>query len=279
MTTPLYGLVLSGGRSSRMGEDKAALRVGGRTQLERAMELLASRVARAFISVRSDQRADPLRGRFEQIADTRENLGPIAGILAAQERFPDCAWLVLACDLPLLDGGTLDCLLRGRAPARLATAFRSSHDGLPEPLCAVYEPASGAALTAYVARGHTCPRKFLTGADVLLLDEPDPRALDNANTPEEYAAAMSALGEAPAATRRLTVQYYAVLREQAGRREEALVTGARTPGELYAELARRHPFSLDTAVLRVAINGEFGEWSAPLADGDSVVFIPPVAGG
>jgi molybdenum cofactor guanylyltransferase len=280
MSTPLYGLVLAGGRSERMGQDKAALPVAGRTQLERTMALLAPRVARGFISVRGDQRHEPLRAGFEQIADTREGLGPIAGILAAQERFPDCAWLVLACDLPLLDAATLDCLLRARAPARLATAFRSSHDGLPEPLCAVYEPASRPVLAAYVARGHNCPRKFLMSADVELLDEPDPRALDNANTPEEYAVAMSALGATAASpSRHVTVQYYALLREQAGRREEALVTGARTARELYAELAQRHPFSLDTTVLRVAINGEFGDWAAPLADGDSVVFIPPVAGG
>src|SRR5207253_10874736 len=79
--------------------------------------------------------------------------------------------------------------------------------------------------------------------------------------------------------KRLTVQYYALLREQAGRREEALVSGARTPRELYAELSRRYPFSLGPEALRVAINSEFSEWSTPLADGDAVVFIPPVAGG
>ena len=280
MSAPLYGLVLAGGRSTRMGQDKAALQVAGRTQLERAMALLAPRVTRSFVSVRSDQRDDPARRGFEQIADTRASLGPVAGILAALERFPDSAWLVLACDLPLLNAATLDLLLRKRAPRRLATAFRSSHDGLPEPLCAVYEGAARAALAAYVAGGGTCPRKFLSAADVELLEQPDPRALDNANTPEEYAAAMSALEHsAPSSSRRITVQYYALLREQAGRREEALVTVARTASELYAELAGRHPFSLDTAVLRVAINGEFGDWTAPLADGDSVVFIPPVAGG
>jgi molybdopterin-guanine dinucleotide biosynthesis protein A len=280
MSTPLYGLVLTGGRSTRMGQDKAALQAGGRTQLERTLALLTPHVARAFVSVRSDQRDDPLRSGFEQIADTRENLGPIAGILAAQERFPDCAWLVLACDLPRLDAATLALLLRSRAPQRLATAFRSSHDGLPEPLCAIYEPGSRESLRAYVERGHHCPRKFLMSADVQLLDEPDPRALDNTNTPEEYASAMSALKEAAApATRRLTVQYYALLREQAGRREESLVSGARTARELYRELAQRYPFSLDPALLRVAINGEFGDWEAPLTDGDSVVFIPPVAGG
>jgi molybdopterin-guanine dinucleotide biosynthesis protein A len=279
MSAPLYGLVLAGGRSSRMGQDKAALRVGGRTQLEQAMALLAPHVARAFVSVRADQRVDPLRAGFEQIEDTRENLGPIAGIIAAQERFPDCAWLVLACDLPLLDAATLSFLLHARAPERLATAFRSSHDHLPEPLCAVYEPGSRAALADYVARGQHCPRQFLLGADVRLIDEPDARALDNANTPEEYAAAMSTIASVSTATRRVTVQYFALLREQAGRGTESLQTAARTPRELYAELAHRYPFSLDPAVLRVAINSEFADWSAPLADGDAIVFIPPVAGG
>lgn len=279
MSAPLYGLVLTGGRSSRMGQDKAALRVGGRSQLEQAMALLTPHVARAFVSVRPDQRPDPLRAAFEQIADTRAGLGPTAGIMAAQERHPDSAWLVLACDLPLLDAATLGHLVRARAPERLATAFRSSRDRLPEPLCAVWEPASRPALAAYVARGQNCPRKFLSGADVHLIDQPDPHALDNANTPEEYAAAMSTLGEAPAATRRVTVQYFAVLREQAGRGSESLVTAARTPRELFAELAHRYPFTLDPAVLRVAVNSEFSDWSAPLADGDAIVFIPPVAGG
>jgi molybdenum cofactor guanylyltransferase len=280
MTAPLHGLVLAGGRSARMGRDKAALAAQGRTQLERAMALIAPHVERAFVSVRADQRSDPLRAGFTQIVDEQENLGPIAGLLAAQAQYPEHAWLVLACDLPLLDELTLAQLLRGRAASREATAYRSSRDGLPEPLCAVYEPSSHARLIAYVAGGRDCPRKFLMGADVELLDEPNPRALDNANTPEEYAAAMSALdpGARPA-SRKLNVQYYALLREETGRREEALVSGAPTAHELYAELARRYRFSLAPGALRVAINGEFADWSTPLAEGDAVVFIPPVAGG
>ncbi len=75
------------------------------------------------------------------------------------------------------------------------------------------------------------------------------------------------------------VQYYALLREQAGRSEEAVATQARTPRELYAELSRRYPFSLPPEMLRVAVNAEFGDWSQPLVEGDAVVFIPPVAGG
>ncbi len=79
--------------------------------------------------------------------------------------------------------------------------------------------------------------------------------------------------------RRLTVQYYALLREQAGRREESLESAAATPRELYRELRARYPFTLDPEVLRVAVNAEFADWSRPLREGDTVVFIPPVAGG
>ncbi|MGB6603226.1 MAG: NTP transferase domain-containing protein [Steroidobacteraceae bacterium] len=282
MSAPLYGLLLAGGRSSRMGRDKAALTAAGRSQLERAVALLVPHVERTFVSVRADQRSDPLRAGFPQIVDRHENLGPIAGILAAQAQYPEHAWLVLACDLPLLDAATLAHLLRHRAASREASAYRSSRDGLPEPLCAIYEPSSQPRLAAYVAGGRDCPRKFLMQADVELLDEPNPRALDNANTPEEYAAAMAALDPAARSaspSRKLNVQYYALLREQAGRREEALVSDAPTAAELYAELARRYRFSLAPAALRVAINGEFADWSTPLADGDALVFIPPVAGG
>ena len=271
---PLFGLVLAGGRSTRMGRDKATLPYGdGTPQLERAVALLGRHVARVYVSVRADQDADPLRARFAQIRDAHENIGPIAGLLAAQAQHPHAAWLVLACDLPLLDDASLAQLVKQRNTARAATAYRSSHDGLPEPLCAIYEPRSGTALSAWVAAGKQCPRTFLTGADAALLDEPNPRALDNVNTPTEYATVTSAQ------PKRITVQYYALLREQAGRRDEALTTTAPTARELYAELAGRYPFSLTADVLRVAINNEFGEWSAPLKDGDAVVFIPPVAGG
>jgi molybdopterin-guanine dinucleotide biosynthesis protein A len=279
-TPPLYGLVLAGGRSTRMRRDKAALAYQGRDQLERAMALLTPHVQRAFVSVRADQADDPVRARFAQIRDRHENFGPIAGLLAAQAEYPDVGWLVLACDLPLLDPATLAHLLGARDPARAATAYRSSHDGLPEPLCAIYEPGSRSALAAYVAAGKQCPRKFLLSADTLLLDEPKPRALDNVNTPEEYAGAMAELNaEGAVGTRRLTVQYFALLREQAGRREETRMTAARTPHELYAELAAHYGFTLTADMLRVAINTEFGDWSTPLAEGDAVVFIPPVAGG
>jgi molybdenum cofactor guanylyltransferase len=284
MAPPLYGLVLAGGRSTRMQRDKATLRYQGQNQLDRAMELLKSCVAQAFVSVRSDQRSDPLRAGYPQVVDTQDGLGPIAGIAAAQALKPQVAWLVLACDLPYVDAQAIKFLIEHRDPARSATAFRSSqggrHEGLPEPLCAIYEPRSAGALLSYLATGKTCPRKFLIRSDARLLDQPDPRALDNINTPEEYDAARAALFAPQGSdSMQIKVQYYAILREQAARSEETVATAARTPRDLYAELQRRHPFSLGAESLRVAINAEFSDWSQPLVEGDAVVFIPPVAGG
>jgi molybdopterin-guanine dinucleotide biosynthesis protein A len=275
----VLGLVLAGGRSSRMKRDKATLPYAGRTQLERAAELVAAHVGEVFVSVREDQADDPVRSRFPRIVDRRTGIGPIAGIMAAQAERPDAAWLVLACDLPFLDDATLTHLLAHRDPSRVATAYRSAHDGLPEPLCAVYEPASRAAIDAFVAAGRDCPRKFLINSDTRLLEQPNPRALENVNTPEEYGMATTNLGGETAANRPVRVQYYALLREQAGRSEESLVTAARNPRELYDQLRARHPFSLAPEMLRVAVNDEFADWSQPLAAGDTVVFIPPVAGG
>jgi len=79
--------------------------------------------------------------------------------------------------------------------------------------------------------------------------------------------------------RRIRVQYYAVLREQAGKGHEELTTAAATPADLYSELQSRYPFHLGRGQLKVAVNTEFSEWSRPLNEGDVVVFIPPMAGG
>ena len=276
MDAPLYGLVLAGGRSSRMGRDKAALLYEGQTQLERAMALLRPHVARAYVSVRPDQKTDALRARFAQIEDRASDIGPMAGLLAAQAAHPEAAWLVLACDLPLLDEPTLRGLVGARDTGGLATAYRSSHDGLPEPLCAIYEPRSRAALSDYVAQGKHCPRKFLLNSGRASSRNPT-RVRSTTSTRPRSMRALSQ--ESAIQPKQLNVQYYALLREQAGRREEALQSCARTPRELYAELAARYPFTLGPELLRVAVNAEFADWSTPLRDGDAVVFIPPVAGG
>jgi molybdopterin-guanine dinucleotide biosynthesis protein A len=282
MTAPVFGLILTGGASTRMQRDKAVLQYHGKTQLEWAFELASGLCTATFVSVRPDQRLDAARAHFPQVVDRQPGAGPIAGIAAALEAQPKAAWLVLACDLPFLTAAVLSRLMDERDPLRVATAYRSAHDGLPEPLCAIWEPHSREAVLAYLAAGKQCPRKFLINSDAKLIDLPDARALDNVNTLAEYDAASAALRERERggpSRKTLRVQYFAILREQAGRAEETLDTVAATPAELYDELRRRHRFQLEPSQLKVALNAEFGDWRTPLKHGDTVVFIPPVAGG
>jgi molybdopterin converting factor subunit 1 len=79
--------------------------------------------------------------------------------------------------------------------------------------------------------------------------------------------------------KRVRVQYFAILREQRGLALETVSTSAGTAGELYAELSSRHGFTLAAERLRAAVNDEFAPWTAALRDGDTLVFIPPLAGG
>lgn len=79
--------------------------------------------------------------------------------------------------------------------------------------------------------------------------------------------------------RPIQVEYYAQLREEAGRAEETVQTAAPTVSALFDELDRRHGFSLSAGDLRASVNASFADWDAPVEAQDLVVFIPPVAGG
>lgn len=183
----LKGLVLAGGQSRRMGRDKALLARGERTQLAHAVELLSSFTAETYVSARRDQRDETERARFAQIVDRYDDLGPAAGILSAMDADPEAAWLVLAVDLPNVDETTLQHLVDERDPARPFTAYRSSYDELPEPLCAIYEPSARTILDEFIAQGSACPRKVLIQSDTKLLTQPHATALDNINTPQDLA--------------------------------------------------------------------------------------------
>ena len=79
--------------------------------------------------------------------------------------------------------------------------------------------------------------------------------------------------------RTIHLRYYALLREQRGCGEEDIFTTAKTVLELYNQLKTRYNFTMSPNLLRVAINDEFKSWDTVLKINDTVVFIPPVAGG
>ena len=192
---PLYGLVLAGGQSSRMGRDKAALEYDGAPQLSRAVELLQPFCTDVSVSTRPDQSGEELYRTFRTLPDVFIGFGPLGGILTALKSRPNAAWLVLGCDLPFVTPEVINRLMKQRNPFKLATAYRSETEGFPEPLCAIYEPKSVYRLMAFLARGYHCPRKVLINSDSHLLDLEAPGALANINHPEEYEAALRALSQ------------------------------------------------------------------------------------
>ncbi|MCB0592617.1 MAG: NTP transferase domain-containing protein [Lewinellaceae bacterium] len=178
---PLYGLVLAGGKSERMGRDKGLIDYHGQPQREHLAEMLGRFCKETFISCRPDQ-AEQVE---KPLPDTFTGLGPFGGILSAFREQPDAAWLVVACDLPLLDEYTISQLAGFRNPSKVATAFNSPASEFPEPLIAIWEPRSYPILLQFLAQGYSCPRKVLINSNVELLDAERPEALRNVNKPDE----------------------------------------------------------------------------------------------
>lgn len=177
------GLVLTGGRSTRMGEDKSRLVYHGKSQREHLTELLRPFCSRVFWSVNAHQVADLSNSPQPLIVDAFNWPGPLNGILSAFQHDPAAAWLVVACDMPLLTARSVNALLDERDAAKVATVFYDSDGQLPEPLLGVYEPAFGPIMQRAVDAEQYSPRQLLQENDVQLLVIPDLRELTNINDP------------------------------------------------------------------------------------------------
>ena len=185
---PLYGLVLAGGKSQRMGKDKGQINYHGKPQRVFMADILNEICDETFLSVRSSKKETPTDYPF--LEDTFYDLGPFGAIASAFRHQPNAAWLVIACDLPLLDLETLDFLVKNRNPSAIATAFNSPVNEFPEPLISIWEPSSYPILLQFLAQGFSCPRKVLINSDVNLVDAPAGQKLMNVNRPEELAEVM-----------------------------------------------------------------------------------------
>ncbi|SMO44091.1 molybdopterin-guanine dinucleotide biosynthesis protein A [Chryseobacterium rhizoplanae] len=188
----LNGLVLAGGKSLRMGNPKDKINWHGKEQRYYAADLLAPFCENVFISCRQDQ-LEHFDTDYNALTDTFLNMGPFGGILSALRAQRDKAWLVVACDLPLLDKNSLEFLIRSRDAEKAATTYESPFDGLPEPLITIWEPKSYPLLLNFLGLGNTCPRKVLMNSDTLILKPNNPDALMNVNTPEEMTKAKEIL--------------------------------------------------------------------------------------
>jgi molybdopterin-guanine dinucleotide biosynthesis protein A len=188
----LYGLILSGGQSSRMGQDKSTLKYHDKPQLEYLFDLVQELLPNTFVSVKQGQ---SLSFTHKVIEDQLETKGPINGIISAMQTYPKKAWLVIACDLPLLSNQTISQLINERDPSKHATAFATRESGLPEPLVAIWEPGALEPLKVHhLEQQRNCPRKFLINTEIKLIHPQNDLELYNANSPEEYERAKAIIG-------------------------------------------------------------------------------------
>lgn len=189
----IYGLVLSGGKSTRMGTDKGLIAYHGIPQRDYLYQLLENSCDKTFMSIRKEQEAE-ISSTFNTIVDEDIFKGPFNGILSAHKKYPNVAWLILACDLPLIDENSLRELIEARKGSADATAFAQKENPLPEPLCAIWEPQAFKAAVTYLEQGNgSCPRKFLINNNTHLIFPENAQILMNANSEVEYIEAMTKL--------------------------------------------------------------------------------------
>jgi len=177
------GFVLVGGRSSRMGRDKALLPFRGGTLAGHVAAAVAE--AAGSVTLVGDPREYGFLG-LPVIPDRLRGAGPLAGIQAALDA-SKAGWnLVVACDMPGVNAGFLARLLEAARSTQADCLLPAGRSGLPEPLCAVYHrrclPVIGAALARRVRK----VTDALAGLDVRMWPVDTGEWLANMNTPQEW---------------------------------------------------------------------------------------------
>jgi len=188
------GLVLSGGESRRMGEDKASLSYRGASQGAWLCDLLRDMDLDPLVSRAPGQNPPEGVEPSRILSDRFLGYGPLGGILTALETDASAAWLVVGCDLPFVDGAVIQSLLASRDPFRNSTVFLDTDGRFPEPMLSLWEPKVRLRAFQFLAMGYRCPRKVLINSRTNLLPSPGGQILFNANTPFDRDTALRDLG-------------------------------------------------------------------------------------
>jgi len=186
----LNGLILAGGKSSRMGWDKSLINYHGKPQRDYLIDLLNPFCTDIFLSASRESRTTP-----NIIPDHFDLDSPLNGILSAFHYDPSAAWLTVPVDMPNIDNSVVEYIIRNRDPGKVATCFFDSEGKLPEPLFTLWETKAKPLLFNFYNSGGFSPRKFLEENDVQILQALDPNFLVNINTKEDLKAFLKQSGK------------------------------------------------------------------------------------
>jgi molybdopterin-guanine dinucleotide biosynthesis protein A len=176
------GLVLAGGKSSRMGYDKSLIDYHGKPQREYLFDILSRLCKKVFISCRKNHQVP---NHLNPLIDQFEIESPLNGILTAMTHDPHVSWLVVAVDMPMANERAIQYLLDHRDKEKVATCYIDSEHKNPEPLFSIWETKAVPLVKEFCAKGKFSPRDFLKGQDIQLLTPPSADVNININTPDE----------------------------------------------------------------------------------------------
>ena len=196
------GVVLAGGRSTRMGTSKALLPFGRETMLQRVVRLLGTVVSPLVVVAAPDQQLPDLPPGLIITSDERPGRGPLEGLRAGLKALPEdvAAAYVTSCDVPLLVPAFVMQMLD---LAREHDAAVMEIDGFLHPLSAVYRRSTLPHIEQLLAQDRLRPAFLLDAVRTRrvrpeeMTADPDLRTLRNLNTPDDYRAALADAGLAP----------------------------------------------------------------------------------
>lgn len=265
------GLILVGGKSSRMRTPKALLSLTGIPQWQACERALRAVCREVFFSVSKSQTFSlPVAPTFLIHDVFCEPCGPIGGILSGFKQQKNRALFVLACDMPHFNQEAAQFLLSARDGHKKATIFVNEDDDV-EPLCGIYEPSIFMDLLEAWANDERCARKLLNRLPVKRVRPTSRDWLKNVNSPDDW--------QTNEPSKKISLTFYAGLKEQAHCNDLEITTHAKTVGEIYNEISLRFNFLHDQTTMRFAKNHRLVSEETVLDDGDTIVFIPPVSGG
>lgn len=180
----IKALILAGGKSQRMGEDKSQIEYHGKPQEIFTADICKKLGLETYISKAYNYSEDKIDG-YNVLKDRLVDMGPFGAILSAMMSDPNAAWLVLACDLPYVTKEHISSLIENRNSSKQATAFKLLGQPFPEPLIAIYEPNIYQRMLRFLSLGYACPRKILINSDVKHVDLNKEEIAFNANTKED----------------------------------------------------------------------------------------------
>lgn len=180
----LTGLVVCGGLSSRMQEDKSLLDYHGVSQREYMFSLLSEFCDDVFLSLNKDQSGN-YTGNMPVITDEEEysGSGPICSLLSFRKKYPGENVLCVGCDYPFVNAELLNFLIdRRESPA----ACFIHDDSNPEPLITIYETSMLKIIEIHFTKGNFSLSRILKEEGAVLIQPPSQKLIENVNTPDEY---------------------------------------------------------------------------------------------